>query len=46
MGDTPDDIQNKLRDWVDRGKRYDLLATELGGLGVLFLLLDKISETV
>lgn len=44
--DTEEEIRRRLMFWSDRGKRYDLLAKDLGGLGSLLVLPDDIPESV
>lgn len=39
--DPFDTIQKRVRTWVSYGNRYDLIAKDLGGLGVLYVLPDS-----
>ncbi|RAL03194.1 uncharacterized protein BO80DRAFT_470879 [Aspergillus ibericus CBS 121593] len=44
--DTLETVEGRLGSWIDRGARYELLANDLGGLGVLFVLPDDVPESV
>ncbi|RAL06638.1 uncharacterized protein BO97DRAFT_22326 [Aspergillus homomorphus CBS 101889] len=44
--DSKDIIREKLVAWTDKGKRYALLARDLGGLGSLLVLPGDIPESV
>lgn len=44
--DPIDIVQDRVRLWVSRGDRYDSLAKDLGGLGVLYLLPDIGGESL
>lgn len=44
--DSPEVVRNKVRGWVGHGERYELLAKDLGGLGVLYILPDYGGETL
>ncbi|KKZ61072.1 hypothetical protein EMCG_04316 [[Emmonsia] crescens] len=46
VGDQGGEILDKFHDWVDRGERYNLLAEELKGLGMLFLLPEDVGEYI
>lgn len=39
--DPFDIVQQRVRTWVSYGNRYDLIAKDLGGLGVLYVLPDS-----
>ncbi|KAE8383871.1 hypothetical protein BDV26DRAFT_2724 [Aspergillus bertholletiae] len=44
--DSLDVVRNRVREWVGHGERYELLAKDLGGLGVLYILPDYGSKTL
>ena len=44
--DSLPDIERRVRRWVGLGERYSLLANDLGGLGVLYLLPDDGGESM
>ncbi|KAJ6008524.1 hypothetical protein N7540_012500 [Penicillium herquei] len=39
-------IQNRVRLWIDRGDRYTLIANDLGGVGVLYVLPEDYGESL
>lgn len=45
-GDALSDIERRVRRWVGLGERYSLLANDLGGLGVLYLLPEDGGESM
>ncbi|OQE09333.1 hypothetical protein PENFLA_c107G02405 [Penicillium flavigenum] len=45
-GDALSDIERRVRRWVGLGERYSLLANDLGGLGVLYLLPEDGGESI
>ncbi|KAJ9482571.1 hypothetical protein VN97_g10855 [Penicillium thymicola] len=45
-GDSLSDIERRVRRWVGLGERYSLLANDLGGLGVLYLLPEDGGESI
>ncbi|KAF5856042.1 hypothetical protein ETB97_007985 [Aspergillus alliaceus] len=44
--DSFDIIHKKIRTWIGYGERFTLLANDLGGLGVLYILPDSDSKTL
>ncbi|KAG0156250.1 hypothetical protein PDIDSM_3427 [Penicillium digitatum] len=44
--DSISDIERRVRLWVGLGERYSLLANDLGGLGVLYLLPEDGGESI
>ncbi|KAE8133849.1 hypothetical protein BDV38DRAFT_257230 [Aspergillus pseudotamarii] len=44
--DSLDVVRNRVREWVGHGERYELLAKDLGGLGVLYILPDYGSKSL
>lgn len=44
--DSLSDIERRVRHWVGLGERYSLLANDLGGLGVLYLLPEDGGESM
>ncbi|KAI2735866.1 hypothetical protein DTO013E5_8941 [Penicillium roqueforti] len=44
--DSLSDIERRVRHWVGLGERYSLLANDLGGLGVLYLLPQDGGESI
>ncbi|KAJ6018473.1 hypothetical protein N7522_001937 [Penicillium canescens] len=44
--DSISDIERRVRRWVGLGERYSLLANDLGGLGVLYLLPEDGGESI
>jgi hypothetical protein len=46
ISDSLDFIKDKVRKWIGFGKRYSLLAADLEGLGVLYILPDLGGETL
>jgi hypothetical protein len=46
ISDSLDFIKDKVRKWIGFGERYSLLAADLEGLGVLYILPDLGGETL
>lgn len=41
-----EEISDRVRKWVGYGERYELLAKDLGGLGILYILPNYSSESL
>lgn len=46
VNDSFDVIQRKVRDWMNLGDRFSLLARDLGGLGSLYILPNEGGESM
>ncbi|PYH94304.1 hypothetical protein BO71DRAFT_231429 [Aspergillus ellipticus CBS 707.79] len=46
INDSFEIVQKRVRSWISRGDRYDSLAKDLGGLGVLYILPDMGGESL